>query len=90
MIKEQTPPSSPEIEEAILGAIILDSSCLNVAMGKLFEDMFYRIDSKAVFKAIAALYDASLGVDLFTVVEELKRQNKLEEAGGTYGVVTSP
>lgn len=87
MILDKTLPQSDEIEKAILGAVLLDSSCLSLAMSRLTEDMFYKIDYKAVFKAIRTLYDTSQGVDMVTVVEELKRQNNLEVAGGAYGLV---
>ena len=87
MINEQLPPSSSEIEEAILGAILVDPSCLNMVMGKLFEDMFYKIDSKAVFRAVVALYDGGRCVDMVTVLEELKRQNNAELVGGGYGLM---
>jgi replicative DNA helicase len=87
MIKDKLPPQSSEIEEAIIGALMLDSGSLNIAMSRLSEDMFYKIDYKAIFKAIETLYDTNQAIDLITVVEELKRQNKLEVAGGTYGVV---
>ena len=82
MIKENLPPQSIEIEESILGALMLDNSCLNLAMSRLFEDMFYKIDFKAIFKSIEALYDKGQGVDIISVSEELKRQNNLELAGG--------
>lgn len=87
MIIENLPPQSIEIEEAILGALMLDNSALNLAMSRLGEDMFYKIDYKAVFKAIEALYDRGQGVDIISVSEELKRQNNLELAGGAYGVM---
>jgi len=87
MISENLPPQSIEIEEAILGALMLEPSALNLAMSRLFEDMFYKIDFKAVFKAIETLYDRGQGVDIVSVSEELKRQNNLELAGGMYGVM---
>jgi replicative DNA helicase len=87
MTNEKLPPQSAEIEETIIGTLMIDNSCLNLAMSKLFSDMFYRIDFKAIFRAIETLYDTNQAIDLLTVVEELKRQNKLEEAGGSYGVV---
>ena len=40
MISENLPPQSIEIEEAILGALMLEPSALNLAMSRLFEDMF--------------------------------------------------
>lgn len=87
MIKDTLPPSSQEIEEAIIGGLMIDSSYLNLAMSRLFEDMFYGINSKAIFKAIETLYDGGQGVDLIMVVEELKRQNNLDVVGGAYGVM---
>jgi replicative DNA helicase len=87
MIQDKLPPHNSEIEDAILGAIILDSGCLNLAMSKLFEDLFYRIDSKAIFSAIAALYDKGQGVDLLTVFEELKRAENASVIGGPSGLV---
>lgn len=87
MTKDKLPPHTIEIEESILGALMLDINCLNLAMSRLFEDMFYKIEFKAVFKAIAALYDRGQGVDIITVFEELKRQNNAELVGGAYGVM---
>lgn len=87
MIKDSLPPQSPDIEEAIIGGLMIDSSCLNLSMSRLFVDMFYRIDCKAIFNAIEALYDGGQGVDIIMVVEELKKQNNLEGAGGAYGVM---
>jgi replicative DNA helicase len=87
MIKDKLPPQSVEIEESILGSLMLDINCQNFGMSRLFEDMFYKIEYKAIFKAIEALYDSSQGVDIITVIEELKRQNNLELVGGAYGVM---
>jgi replicative DNA helicase len=87
MILENLPPQSLEIEEAILGALMIDNSALNLSMSRLGEDMFYKMDFKAVFKAIEALYDRGQGVDIISVSEELKRQNNLELVGGAYGVM---
>jgi replicative DNA helicase len=87
MIKDKLPPQSAEIEESILGSLMLDINCQNLGMSRLFEDMFYKIEFKAVFKAIAALYDGGQGIDIITVVEELKRQNNLEFVGGAYAVM---
>lgn len=87
MVIENLPPQSLEIEEAILGALMIDNSALNLSMSRLGEDMFYKMDFKAIFKAIEALYDRGQGVDIISVSEELKRQNNLELAGGMYGVM---
>lgn len=87
MTLENLPPQSLEIEEAILGALMIDNSALNLSMSRLGEDMFYKMDFKAVFKAIEALYDRGQGVDIISVSEELKRQNNLELVGGAYGVM---
>lgn len=83
----ELPPHDCEIERAVLGAILLDQGCLHLAMSRLFEDVFYKIDSKAIFRAVAGLYDRGQGVDLITVLEELKRAKNDELVGGGFGLM---
>ena len=46
MIKDKLPPQSAEIEESILGSLMLDINCQNLGMSRLFEDMFYKMEFK--------------------------------------------
>ena len=89
-ILERTPPQAVDVEQAVLGAFLLD----NTAVGKCleltdsFEDCFYRESHSKIFGACVKLYDRNEPVDLITLSEELSRQGQLEEIGGNSYLVT--
>lgn len=78
------PPQALDIEQAVLGAMLLDSNCLTVAMSKLFSEAFYKDSHSLIFQAIEKLYDKGLPIDILTVSEQLTRDGSLEDAGGNY------
>lgn len=75
-----------EIEEAILGACLLERSAQAEALKCLREEMFYITAHRQVFKAIGMLYARGASVDILTVTEELRSQGTLDEAGGPFRV----
>lgn len=75
------PPQATEIEETVLGAIILEGSAQKVA-GLLEAKHFYMQAHQDIFEAIKALWNADSPIDMRTVTEKLRRQGKLELAGG--------
>lgn len=81
------PPNAIDIEEIVLGAIMVDSNCLPDVLNLIFEDVFYNNSHQQIFKAIVSLYDKSQKVDISTVVQELNKLGTVEECGGMYGVV---
>ena len=68
-------PQAPEIEEAIIGACMIEQ-----------EALFYVERHRLIFSALLAMYQAGTKVDILTVKEELLRRGTLEEAGGAYQV----
>lgn len=76
------PPSAPEIEMAVLGAMLLDSAAVPRAIELLQADSFTLAAHKNIFEAIVLLFEANEAVDTVTVYEELKKQDKIEEVGG--------
>lgn len=86
MMFGKIPPQAKELEEAILGALLLDSSCLIVGMGRLFPEMFYVESHQRIFTAIRKVYDNNSPVDLLTVIEQLKVQEDLDFVGGAYAI----
>lgn len=82
----KTPPQAYEIEEAVLGALMLDSNALNMSIESLHREYFYKPEHQYVFDAILKLFQDSYPVDLETVVERLKKSGTLELAGGAYNV----
>lgn len=78
----KVPPQAREIEELVLGALMLESSAIGKALSILTYESFYVNAHQIVFKAIQSLYNASKPVDIATVTEEVKRCGKIEEVGG--------
>lgn len=84
MIYGKIPPQAVELEGAVIGALLIDQNALFVGMSKLFPEIFYRDANQKIFKAIQGLYDENRKIDLFTVVEKLKKNEDLDMAGGPY------
>jgi replicative DNA helicase len=76
------PPQCVESEMAILGAICVDASTIDVAHGIISAEDFYRESHRKIFKAMAVLCDKSEPVDLVTLTQALKAAGDLEEVGG--------
>ena len=79
---EKIPPQSIEAEIAVLGSMLLDHEAISQAIEILAEDSFYKESHRKIYSVIVKLFDESKGVDLVTIVEELKRNNILDEVGG--------
>jgi len=80
------PPQSKELEEAILGAIMLEKGAFDIAIEILKPECFYEDKHQKIFNAMKSLVEKNSPIDLLTVVEQLKFTNELEEIGGAYFV----
>lgn len=80
--KGKLPPQAIELEEAILGAMMIDKNGLYEAIETLVPEVFYKEAHKHIFEAISSLFSKNNPVDLITVSEELKKLSKLELSGG--------
>jgi replicative DNA helicase len=81
------PPQAPELEAAILGAIMLESSRLSDILDIIqTPDCFYADANKRIYGAIRTLFDKGTRIDFMTVCEQLKINSELELAGGYYYV----
>ena len=67
---------------AVLGAMLLDREAISKAIERLGENAFYSEANKRIYLAIISLFDKNEAVDIVTLVEELKRQEALDEIGG--------
>ena len=79
------PPQAVDIEEAVLGALMLERDALTDVIDILKPDSFYREGHKLIFEAIVQLFNNSEPVDIKTVVHQLRRNGKLEEAAESNG-----
>lgn len=80
------PPQAIECEEAILGALLIEKTAIT-RVGDLSTDMFYRKQHEEIFRAIQTLDRSNQPIDMLTVVEQLKKVDKLESIGGMFTVV---
>lgn len=82
MIEERVPPQNIEAEQAVLGAMLIDKDAIAKASEILTSSDFYREAHRVIFNAMLELYNKNEAVDMVTVTEILKRDNKLEDIGG--------
>ena len=80
----KVPPQSKELEEAVLGAIMLEKRAFDVVSELIRPECFYLDANQRVFKAMQSLAVKHLPIDLLTVVEELKSSEELDMVGGPY------
>ena len=76
------PPQAVELEEAVLGALMLDKDSVIAVQEYISPDSFYEPVHRTIYKAIEELSRALKPIDLYTVTEQLKSQGLLKEVGG--------
>lgn len=86
MVYGKVPPQAIDLESAILGACMLEKDAFDRACEELKPESFYRDAHQKIFRAMVNLNGKSQGIDILTVVEELKRMEELELVGGPYYV----
>jgi len=86
MVYGKVPPQARDLEEAVLGAIMLEKSAFDTVIEILKPECFYVDAHQRIFTAFQNLAQKSLPIDILTVVEELKFSEELETVGGPYYV----
>ena len=79
---DRTPPQSIEAEQAVLGAVFLESEALIKASEILVPEDFYRPAHERIFRVMLDLSERGEHVDLVSVTAELQNRKLLEEIGG--------
>jgi len=80
----RVPPHSIEVEQAVLGAMMLEKEAVSKALQYLEQGDFYSTQHQVIFGAMVELFNEAQPVDQLSVIDRLKRDNKLELAGGAY------
>ncbi len=80
-------PQALPLEEAVLGALMLDREALPMVMDILRPESFYLEAHQHIYRAVVKLFERSNPVDLLTVTEELRKSGDLEKVGGGYYLV---
>src|SRR5688572_121693 len=86
MVYGKVPPQAKELEEAVLGAIMLEKNAFDSVVEILKAECFYVDANQRIFKAMQSLSQKSQPIDILTVVEELRKKEELEMVGGPYYV----
>src|SRR5438045_2359946 len=86
MVYGKLPPQAKELEEAVLGAIMLEKNAFDTVVEILKPECFYVEAHERIYKAMQSLANKSQPIDILTVVEELRFKEELEMVGGPYYV----
>lgn len=78
------PPQAVDVEQVVLGAMLLDQEAVALAVETVNEKFFYKNSHRLIFLAILELFEKNKEIDLLTLTEELKKKGALEEIGGPY------
>jgi len=78
------PPQAIDLEEAVLGALMLEREALNEVIDILKAESFYKDAHQKIFAAIQTIFQRSEPVDILTVTAELRSQGELDVVGGAY------
>jgi replicative DNA helicase len=80
------PPQSVELEEAVLGAILLEKDALTEVIEILSPECFYKDQNLVIYKAVLDLYSKNEPIDLLTVTAQLRKNGDIQVAGGAFYV----
>jgi replicative DNA helicase len=78
------PPQALDLEEVVLGALMLEKNALNAVVEFLKPEHFYLETHKEIYTAIVDLFKSTEPVDMRTVVNQLRKTGKIELVGGAY------
>ncbi len=87
LVLGKVPPQALPLEEAVLGALMLDKNALPLIIDILQPESFYLDAHQFIYRAMRRLFEKSNPIDLLTVTEELRKSEDLEKIGGTYYLV---
>ncbi len=82
----KVPPQAIELEEAVLGALMLEKDALSSVIDILKPESFYKDAHALIYDAIRTLFNDSQPIDLLTVTNQLRKDGTLEQVGGAYAV----
>lgn len=78
------PPQAVEIEQSILGSMLLEKSAVPQVIEILEPEDFYSAKHKLIYEAMLGLFEGATPIDLITTAEELQKRGNSQECGGAY------
>ncbi|GAB4396023.1 MAG: hypothetical protein OHK0053_08570 [Microscillaceae bacterium] len=76
------PPQVIELEEAVLGALMIDKEAINQVIDILRPESFYKPSHQEIYRAMFELFSESDPIDMLTVTQKLRKKGKAEMVGG--------
>lgn len=86
MVFGKVPPQAKDLEEAVLGAIMLEKSAFDTVVEILKPECFYVEAHQRIYRSMQSLSNKSQPIDILTVAEELRFKEELDMVGGAYYV----
>ncbi|MDT0559469.1 replicative DNA helicase [Ichthyenterobacterium sp. W332] len=86
--KGKIPPQALDLEEVVLGAMMIDKKGVDEVIDILSAEAFYKEAHQHIFEAIFKLFENSEPVDLLTVSSQLKKDEKLDVVGGDFYLIS--
>ena len=81
-IDGKLPPQAIELEEAVLGALMIDNDALSNAIELIKPESFYKYEHQKIFSSIQDLFNSAKKVDILTIIKQLKNKGELKDVGG--------
>ena len=81
------PPQAIDLEEAVIGAMLIDKKGVDEVIDLLTPEVFYKESNKHIFECIHSLFEESEPIDLLTVSSKLRKNGLLEKIGGDFYLV---
>ncbi len=85
--KGKIPPQAVDLEEVVLGAMMIDKKGVDEVIDILHPDVFYKDAHRYIYEAIFTLFESSEPVDLLTVSAQLKKAERLDQVGGDFYLI---
>ncbi len=86
--KGKIPPQALDLEEVVLGAMMIDKKGVDEVIDILSPEAFYKEAHQYIFEAIFQLFENSEPIDLLTVSSQLKKNQKLDLVGGDFYLIS--
>lgn len=80
------PPQNRDLEEAVIGAIMIEKTAISYIANELQPELFYVDAHQHIVTAILQLYKEKSAIDLLTITEQLKANGTLDRAGGPFAI----
>ncbi|HIP47898.1 MAG TPA: replicative DNA helicase [Lutibacter sp.] len=85
--KGKLPPQAIDLEEAVLGAMMIDKEAIDTVIDILHSEVFYKEQHTLIYNALFQLFQESQPTDLLTVSEQMRKDGTLDAIGGDYYLI---